>query len=228
MARVGGHLRRSVTVDQRGESSLADPVGRHLRHQIADTLGGCAHVGEDDAQQIGLGLAVPDEPHGRETQPFLVDLCAQRHGAGRSPADIAVMRAVGEVEGRAITAAGRDVQRRHQSEVGKVGASPERVVQQGHLARRERQVGQGRPHRGGHRSEVDRHVIPLRDQAPPGIEQRAGEIATLLDVRRVGAPLQRRPHLLRDRREQVPVDLQPDRVEPSADAHAPVSGCRWR
>jgi hypothetical protein len=67
-------------------------------------------------------------------------------------------------------------------------------------------------HRGAHGerggTEVDRDVGRLRDQLAARREQRAGEVAPLLDVGRVGGALQQDPHLLGDRREERAEDLE--------------------
>ena len=59
------------------------------------------------------------------------------------------------------------------------------------------------PHRRRHGPQVHRHVGGLRYHVALGIKDGAGEIAPLLDVRRVSGPLQGDPHLLGDRFEHV-------------------------
>ncbi len=68
------------------------------------------------------------------------------------------------------------------------------------------------PHAGPHRAQVHRHVRGVGDEAAAGVEQRAGEVEPLLDVHRVGRPLQRRPHRLGDAHEAAIVELKRDGV----------------
>ena len=68
----------------------------------------------------------------------------------------------------------------------------------------------------------------IGDQRPPGVEQGAGEIEPLLDVDRHRGRLQRDPHLLGDRHEEVVEDFQPHRVDRGADGVPPRDRHRAR
>src|SRR6266498_2247638 len=88
-----------------------------------------------------------------------------------------------------------------------------RVVQQHDVARPELVARERGLDRARHGAEVYRNVRGLRDHPATGVEQRAGEIAALLDIGRERAAAQRRAHLLGDRRAAVAEDLQADRVD---------------
>ena len=117
--------------------------------------------------------------------------------------------AVGDVAGE--LAVGR-VDRRHERDVGQVRPAEVGVVEDGDVARPE---GQGAHHGGDrrrHRSEVDGQMGGLRREAPRGVEDGAGVVPALLDVRREGGAAQRRSHLLGDRGEQTLEDFERDGI----------------
>ena len=52
-------------------------------------------------QQLAIEFtAAADQVHGRNAEPFLIDLARERHGARTHPAHIGMMRAIGQVERR--------------------------------------------------------------------------------------------------------------------------------
>src|SRR5438874_4930344 len=55
---------------------------------------------------------------------------------------------------------------------------------------------------------MDGHVIALRNDAPFGVKDRAGIIASLFDVGRERSAPQRRAHLLRDRSIERAIDFK--------------------
>ena len=59
---------------------------------------------------------------------------------------------------------------------------------------------------------MDRNMRRIGDEVAGPIEERAGEIQPFLDVDRRGGVLQRHPHFLGDRHEQVRHDLEHDRI----------------
>src|SRR5688572_19344809 len=67
----------------------------------------------------------------------------------------------------------------------------------------------------GHRAEVDRDVFCLGDHAALRVEERRRAVASLLDVRRVGAPDQDGPHLLGDASQSTGEDREGYGVESS-------------
>jgi hypothetical protein len=71
---------------------------------------------------------------------------------------------------------------------------------------------------------MHRHVGGVGDQRAVGGEHRAGEVEPLLDVDRIGGVLQRHPHLLGDRHEQVVEHFQHDRIGLGPDRALPLEG----
>ena len=71
-----------------------------------------------------------------------------------------------------------------------------------------------------HRAEMHRHVRCVGNQRTLGVEHRAREIEPLLDVDRVGGVLQRYPHLLGDRHEQIVEHFEHHRIGLGADRAA--------
>ena len=63
-----------------------------------------------------------------------------------------------------------------------------------------------------HRSEVDRHMRGVGDEAAFAVKDRAGEIEPFADVDRRGAVLERAAHFLGDRHEQAVEDFEADGV----------------
>ena len=77
-----------------------------------------------------------------------------------------------------------------------------------------------RSHGFGHRAEMDRDVLRLRDHATVLVEQCGRAVAALLDVRRERRPDERGAHLLRDRTERCADDLQLDRITATSAGRA--------
>ena len=71
---------------------------------------------------------------------------------------------------------------------------------------------------------MHRHVRRVGDEPAVAIEHRTGEVEPFLDVDRIGGVLQRDPHLLGDRHEEMIEDLEHDRVGLGADRLAPGHG----
>ena len=71
----------------------------------------------------------------------------------------------------------------------------------------------------GHRAEVNRDVLGLRDHAAVGVEQGARAVAALLDVRRAAAADEHDAHLLGDADERADEDRQRHRVGGVRPAH---------
>ena len=95
------------------------------------------------------------------------------------------------------------------------------------------------PHRGdgvGHRTEVDRDVLGLRDHPTAVVEEGGGTVAPFLDVRRERRADERRAHLLGHRSQERADDLQLDvdhgsqsvRVAAVAYDHAEMTRGRTR
>jgi hypothetical protein len=63
-----------------------------------------------------------------------------------------------------------------------VSSAGEWIVYRDHVAGFDNDIAQGRSHSHGHRAEMHRHVISLRDDATGRIKHGAGIIASLFDV----------------------------------------------
>ncbi len=98
---------------------------------------------------------------------------------------------------------------RDDREIGKVCPARVRVVEDPRLAGRGI-VRHDRRDRFGHRAEMDRDVLRLRDHAAQLVEERSRAVASLLDVRREGRADQRGAHLLGDRAQRCADDLELD------------------
>jgi hypothetical protein len=61
------------------------------------------------------------------------------------------------------------------------------------------------------------HMRGIGDKLALGIEERAGEIETLLDVHRIGGLFERDAHLLGNRHEQIVENFQHHRIGPGSD-----------
>ncbi len=106
----------------------------------------------------------------------------------------------------------------HDRDVGQVRAAVVRVVEHIHVAALHGGVALDHGlDRLAHRAQVHRHVRCVGDQFAVGVEERATEVESLLDVHRVGGVLQPQPHLLGDVHEQVVEDLEHHRVGLGAD-----------
>ena len=152
----------------------------------------------------------------------------RRHRARRRPADVGVVAARADVEGRPLLLSrvrqragvrAFEVDRRDDGDVGQVRAAVVRVVERVHVAALHR-AGVARDHgldRLAHRAEVHRHVRRVGDQVAVGVEEGAREVEPLLDVHRVGRVLQLQAHLLGDVHEEVVEDLEQDRIDRRAD-----------
>ena len=138
-------------------------------------------------------------------------------GAWRAPADIGVVAAACDEEENLLPRLVED--RRDDRHVRQVGAAVVGRVHHVDVARLERAAvrREHRANRLAHGAQVDRDVRRVGDQVALGIEHGAGEIQPLLDVHRVGGVLERDPHLLGDRHEEVVEHLQHHGVALGAD-----------
>ncbi len=92
-----------------------------------------------------------------------------------------------------------DKQRCDHGDVRQVSTAEEGIVNHHHVAVSPAQTTDDIAHGIGHTAEVNRNMRRLGTELAPGIEDRAGEIETVLDVGREGGAAQHRPHLLADR-----------------------------
>src|SRR5262249_15202942 len=103
-------------------------------------------------------------------------------GPRESPADVGMMRAVGNEERwpRFTT----QENRHDQSNVRKMRPASERVVEDGNVARSEVEGGASGGYGGRHRAKMHGHVIAHGQNVAVGVVDGAGVVAALLDVRR--------------------------------------------
>ena len=232
MAHIGPHHVEAVVLDDAAEFVDAAFVGGDLRLEVGDVLGDVAAgpwvIGEQ-VDQVGLAeAAAVDQAEIVDQDAFLVDRRRQRrHRAGRRAADIGMVAARGDPEQNVVfvgRASGAPrllfaEDRRADGDVGQVGAAVIGGVEGEDVAGMNVAgiLADDRFHRAIHRAEMDRHVRGIGDQPPFAVEDRAGEVETLLDVDRIGGVLQRHAHLLGDRHEEVVEDFEHHRIGVGAD-----------
>ena len=156
----------------------------------------------------------PRQLDGRDDGPFLVQLGGQRQGPGGHAAHVGVVAAGGNERREFFLAFLSGVDRGDHGDVGQVGAAEVWVIENDDVAGTQR-VGvdfQRGTHRRRHRAEVHGHVGRLRHHVALGVENRAGEVATFLDVRRIRGALEGNAHFLGHRLEHVLEDFQADGV----------------
>ncbi len=208
---VGKNRVAAAPLDHPPHRPYADGVCRELRLKIADALGRRAHRRQNPRHQRLVAHALPIQQRRLDAQAFLVDVPRQRHRSRRLPADVGVMGAIGGVADelwRGRTGC-TGVDRRNNRDVGKVGPAGigivhDRDIAIGQIADSGSHGGDGR----GHGSQVNRNVRRLRQQHAGSVEDRAGKVPPLLDVRRERDTLKRDPHLLGGGFEEIADDLQ--------------------
>ena len=208
-----------VARDERLEPAGARRVGGDLRPEVAARLVLRADLRQDQVEDVVDDPAGLDHLHGRDDHALLEHL-PERPDRGRRPAaDVDVVGEVRDVaEQLPFGEHGRD-----EADVVEVHAAREWLVRDDHVSRAQvgRAVGAHRlRHLLDHRAEVHRLREALGDRPQPRVEERAREVGTRLDVRRVRAPAQRQHHLVRRGDERVPDHLERDRVERALLAHA--------
>ncbi len=200
-----------VAVGQRRDPPDTRRVGGDLGPEVARRLVLRADLGEDQAEDVVHDLSALDDLHRRDDHALLEHLLEGADRRGRAAADVHVVRQVGDVAEQHSV----DVDRRDQADVVQVDAAWVRVVGDDRVAGPEvlRAVAADRVrHLLHHRAQVHRLRERLRDRAQLGVEEGAREVGACLDVRRVGAPLQRQHHLVGRRDERVADHLERDRV----------------
>jgi hypothetical protein len=184
----------------------AGPVGRELGAQVGAALGRLAHL-RDQLVERGRIEPTRRDHHSLVAQRRRIG----RHRAGRGAADVGVVRAVRrEAELLAVVVErGRD-----DRDVGQVRAAAVGVVEHPRDVRGVLLSEHGLDRRR-HRAEVHGDVLGLHHHPSPRVEQRAGGVAPLLDVGRVGGADQHGAHLLAGGAQGAGDDAQRDGV----DAH---------
>ena len=202
-------------------------VGGDLRLEVGDVLLRVARrPGVVGQKLVQLGLAefsALDEAEIVDQHALLVDRRRERrHRARGGAADVGMVAARGDPEQDLFR--GLIKHRRHHRDVGQMGAAIIRSVQRKDVAGMDVALVEPDDRLDGpvHRAEMHRHVRRVGDERAVAVEHGAGEVEPLLDVDRIGGVLQRHPHLLGNRHEQVVEDLEHDRVGGGAE------GCRAR
>ena len=202
----------AVPLRQCGDPSHARRVRGDLRPEVTRRLVLRADLRQDQAEDVVEDLPALDDLDGRDDHALLEDL-AEGADRGRCAAtDVDVMREVGDVADEGSV----DVDGRDQADVVQVHAARMRVVRDDRIAGAEvlRAVAPDRiRHLLRHRAQVHGLRERLGDRPQLGVEERAGEVRARLDVRRVGAALEREHHLVRRRDERVADHLEGNRVE---------------
>src|SRR5215208_2022081 len=187
------------TLDQLAYTLFGNVVRGDLGAEVAASQVGGANVGEQEVEDVVYVLAPPDQTHRRDDDPLLEDLArVGGHGAGAHPADVGVVRPRdGVAEDLSFVGDGGD-----EGYVWEVRAARVGVVY-GEDISRLRVAAHDGGDRLRHRPKVDGDVLRLGDHVAFCVEERGRAVAPLLDVRRVGAPDQDRPHLLGYARERA-------------------------
>ena len=224
------HVQR-VVVHHLQQKVNAALVGRDLRFEVREIVGkqSCPAHGRFSRtprqrarfkQQLRDALfvehAVFHELEALDARAFLDELAGERrHGAGRDAADVSMMASAGDKKDWAPIPPNRGDDR----DVRKVAASGDGVVGNQHVAFP--QIFTLKldlaAHGVAHRPKMHRNVRGVGDEATGFVKDRAGEIEPFLDVRGNRSALERAPHLLRDRHEEVAEDGKLDGVRLRAD-----------
>lgn len=129
-------------------------------------------------------------------------------------ADIGVVGAGG---GEALQAGMRE-HRHHQGHIGQVRAAEEGIVEHDDVAGAPGEAVDDGAHGIGHRAQVHGDMRSLRHELAMAIEQGAGIVLPILDVRGQGGAPERRPHLVADAGQAVGEDAELDGVHACASS----------
>jgi hypothetical protein len=191
----------AVARAQLGDSLVGEPVRGELGAEVASALVRISHLGDH-----GVERPVVDS-RGRDDDALLGERArCGRHRPRLSAADVGVMRAR---DGEAEVGAGDE------RDVGEVRAAGERIVEHEDVGSR-RLVLHHRGHGIGHRPEVNRDVLSLRDHSTALVEEARRAVPPFLDVGGERGADERRAHLLGDGPEGVSENLE-------LNVHAPVT-----
>ena len=180
----GGDSLGAAACAQLLEPLVGEPVRGELCAEVAAALLGWRVASTKRSRTSSVRSC------GRQDHALLVEGVREgRQARGLNPPDVGVMRARDrEPEGSA----------RDESHVGQMRAARVRVVEDGDLADLEPEPHH-RGHGVGHRAEMDRDVLGLRNHPAALVEQRGRAVAPLLDVGGEGGTDQDGSHLLGDR-----------------------------
>ena len=117
--------------------------------------------------------------------------------------------------------------RSHDGDVGQMRAAAEGIVEHRDVAGREPQLGDGGAHRHRHGAQMHGHVIAHGEHVAGRVKERAGVIATLLDVGRERGAAQRCAHLFGHRVKEMLEDFELDRIGAhTSECNSRVSGAK--
>ncbi len=199
----------AVIVAQFGVAARADRRRRHLGPEVAQGFLGHADVGGNHLEDLLDQHALAVELHGRDDQPFLVDVArVGRHAARRAPADVDLM---------AQRAGERDIppaveHRPEDHDVRMMGTTDVGMVEDHHIARRQGEIRRHVARRIGQRALVRGHVIGLGDEPAGRVEQRRGAIHLLAQHHGIGRAHERRAHLADTGNEEASDHLEGDGI----------------
>ena len=201
----------AVALDQPLELALGDVAGGELGAQVAEHLDRHPDVLLDQGEQGLVAPARGIELERRDAQAFLIDLGRVRGvGAGDPAADVGVM-ADGGGKGEPLALV---VERLEEEDVGQVHAALEGVVHHEDVARLDVVAifGDHDVERGRDRPQMAGQGQPLRDQLAGGVAERGRVVHVVLEHARVGRAEHGQRHLVGDREDRVPEQLEGDRV----------------
>ena len=214
----GDHFVDAILAAQALHAQHAEPVRRHLRHEVRKPFLGHLAVEQDQLPHVFLQLSGPIEPHGRNAQPFLEDVGVA------TILEVRMMRGVDGPADQLVT----EEDRLGENDVGQVRAAPLiGVVADEHVTRPEPVELvplQDARHDADEAAQMDRRMRRLAERIPIDIEQRARAVAPFFDVGGVAGSHQRLTHLVGDRREGAAQHLDGDRVQPAGRANGGAGG----
>ena len=199
--RVEAELRREPL-----ELPAAGPARRHLGAQIADHLLRESDVPPQDRAELLVRLAVVVELERRNDEPLFVDLLAQTRAL--APADVDMVHAVdGEADEALAAERGRG-----DEHVGGLAVADPGVVADVHVARADRlgrEVLQEVPPVHPHHAGMPRRAEPgLSDETAPVVVESGGHVVHFDHVVGERGAEHRRRHLVGDRDQPRPDDVQ--------------------
>ena len=194
-----------------GEQPLAaERIGGDHRLDVAQHLVRIAHVAVQHAQQRLVGLAGLVELHRRDQHAFVEQLADHRRVL--HAADVADMPDRAHQRDQPAVAE----HRAHERDVEQVPGAEPRVVGHQHVAflqRLGREMLEQRLHAARQGEVEQRHgARAVRQRVALRVEDLVGEVLALRDDQRIGGAADRLPHLLDDRDQPRPHDLEPDRI----------------
>ncbi len=157
-----------------------------------------------------IHAAAAHQQHRRNADAFLINFARQRHRTRAHASDVGMMRAVRHVKCGFAVPLQEDAGDR--GDVGKMRSAAEGIVQNRDIAGPEIECLSGALHRKRHGAQMHGHVIAHRHGFALGVVDGAGIIAAFLDIRGKRSLAQHRAHLFGDGDQQMPEQLQFDRV----------------